>query len=154
MTPSRRIETTTDPGRPGSPRPPEGGSRAGRLTVAAGLTLLVINLLHAAVFVAHPWWGMWLAGPFDGESFPPEVLARFWALPGGFVVPGMLLALLLLRAGRRGTTVPHYVGIGLGGWAIVCTWVVGPSGFLLLLVPAVLLLIDAVRTPMAVDPAS
>lgn len=126
----------------------------GRLTVAAGLTLLVINLLHAAIFVAHPWWGMWFAGPIDGEPFPTEALVRFWALPGGFVVPGVLLALLLLRAGRRGTTVPRYVGIGLGGWAIVCAWFVGPSGFLLLLVPAVLLLVDALRAPAAVDRAS
>ncbi|UNK69860.1 hypothetical protein [Microbacterium sp. H1-D42] len=114
---------------------------ADRLTVGAAVTLLVISVLHTAAFAFHQWWGPWLAGPLRTEQLPMEAVAQFWGLPGGFVVPGVLLALLILQTGRRGHTMPAYVGVILGAWALTCVWIVGPSGFLLLLVPAVLLLV-------------
>ncbi|WP_210415457.1 hypothetical protein [Agromyces laixinhei] len=120
-------------------------TRADRLTVAAAISLLLISALHTAAFALHPWWGAWVAGPFRTEQLPLDAAVQFWGLPGGFVVPGVLLALLILRAGRNGRTVPVYVGAVLGVWALSCVWVVGPSGFLLLLVPAVLLLSASIR---------
>lgn len=120
--------------------------RSDRLTVSASIVLLVISALHAAVFSLHPWWGAWLAGPFRTTQPPVDAAVQFWGLPGGFVVPGILLALLILRTGRRGGTVPLYVAITLAAWALVCIWMVGPSGFVLLLVPAVLLLVASLRS--------
>ena len=119
---------------------------ADRLTVAAGVSLLVICVLHTAFFAAHPWWGDWLAGPFRITQPPIEASVQFWALPGGLVVPGVLLALLILGAGRRGKTMPAYVGATLGLWALACVWMVGPSGFVTVLVPAVLLVIARSRS--------
>jgi len=119
--------------------------RPDRLTVAAGIALLVIFVLHTAVFALHPWWTEWLAGPFRTVEPPLDAAVQFWALPGGFVVPGILLALFILRAGRQGETVPLYVPIALGTWALACVWIIGPSGFLLALVPTTLLLIADVR---------
>ncbi|MFD5215611.1 DUF6463 family protein [Microbacterium sp. NPDC058345] len=122
-----------------------GHAEPDRYTVAAAIALLVISVLHTAVFALHPWWGPWLAGPFRTAQPPLDATVQFWGLPGGFVVPGVLLALLLWRTGRRGETVPTYVGVVLGAWAILCVWIVGPSGFLLLLVPAGLLIAANIR---------
>ncbi|MCH1881889.1 hypothetical protein [Agrococcus sp. ARC_14] len=123
--------------------------RTSRLTVAAGVALLVIMALHSAVFAPHEWWDAWLAGPFRAGQPPLEATVLFWALPGGFVVPGALLGLLLVREGRRGGTMPLWVPIVLGAWAIGCVWIVGPSGFLTLSVPVVLLLIAGARAARA-----
>lgn len=119
--------------------------RTDRPTAAAAISLLVICGLHTVAFALHSWWGPWLAGPFRAGELPLDAVVQFWGLPGGFVVPGVLLALLILRAGRRGRTVPAYVGAVLGGWALLCVWMVGPSGFALVLIPAVLLLIASAR---------
>lgn len=134
------------------PHPPAAtgaAPRRDRLTIAAGVSLLIIVVLHTAVFAPHPWWAAWLAGPFRTESLPPEAVAQFWGLPGGFVIPGALLGLLIVRAGRRGAAVPGSVGWVMGLWALACVWIVGPSGFLLLLVPAALLILAAVRARRA-----
>jgi hypothetical protein len=117
-----------------------------RLTVAAAISLLVITLLHTLVFSMHQWWMAWLAGPFRADQLPTDAVVYFWGLPGGFVVPGVLLALVLLKTGQSGNTAPTHVGVILGLWALVCVWMVGPSGFLLLLVPSLLLLIAARRS--------
>jgi hypothetical protein len=135
MTHTSSSDRSVEPHRDVSPVPPN------RLTVSAAIALLTISALHTAVFAFHSWWGDWLAGPFRTTQLPMDAVVQFWGLPGGFVVPGVLLALLILRAGRRGDTLPLYVAMILGAWALLCVWMVGPSGFLLLLIPAALLFI-------------
>ncbi|MDQ0643344.1 hypothetical protein [Microbacterium murale] len=125
--------------------------RPDRLTISAAIALLTISALHTVAFALHPWWGAWMAGPFRTTQLPMEAAVQFWGLPGGFVVPGVLLALLILRAGRRGDTVPLYVALILGIWAVLCVWMVGPSGFVMLLVPAVLLLIASLRSRRGIE---
>lgn len=115
-------------------------ARPDRLTTAAGWSLLTIAALHTLVFAFHPYWDDWFAGPTRTGALPLEAVVQFWGLPGGFVVPGILLALLTVRLGRRGETLPAYAGWGLGLWAASCLWIVGPSGFLLVLVPSALLI--------------
>lgn len=119
--------------------------RPDRLTLTAGISILVIAAGHTLVFAFHRWWGPWLAGPFRAEQLPLEAAVQFWALPGGLVVPGVLLGLLMIDAGRRGTTLPRFVGATLIVWALACVWMVGPSGFLTLLVPGALLVAAGFR---------
>lgn len=131
---------------PASPRPSSGrGGHPNRLTTAAGITILVIVALHTAFFAVHPWWGDWLAGPLRTHEPPMEASVQFWALPGGFVIPFALLGMLLIAWGRRGLPAPWYLGPALGLWALACVWTVGPSGFLFVLAPAVLLVVSAAR---------
>lgn len=127
------------------PRTGDPVRRADRLTVAAAVAMLLISALHTAVFAAHGWWDLWLAGPFRIQPMPIDSTLQFWALPGGFAIPTGLLALVVFETGRRGVTVPAYVGVTLAGWAIACVWIVGPSGFLLFAVPATLLMIASGR---------
>ena len=116
-----------------------------RLTTTAGWSLIAIAALHTLVFAFHPYWDDWFAGPMRTGTLPLDAVVQFWGLPGGFVVPGVLLGLLMVRLGRRGETLPTYAGVVLGVWAVACIWIVGPSGFLLVLVPAVLLILAGAR---------
>lgn len=119
---------------------PSSRQRPDRLTIAAGWSTLAIAILHTIVFTFHPHWGAWLAGLTRTGDLPDEAITLFWALPGGFVVPLAVLGLLMIGAGRRGRAMPRYVGWMLLSWILFCFWIIGPSGFLLGLVPSVLLL--------------
>lgn len=112
--------------------------RHDRLTTAAGWSLLAICALHTLAFSLHPYCADWLAGPLRTTEASLDEAAQFWALPGGFVLPGVLLALLLIRLGRQGGRAPAAFGPVLGLWALGCVWILGPSGFLFVLVPAAL----------------
>ena len=138
-----RTSTPTAPATTPPTTPPT--ARPERLTILAGWLLLAICLLHTLVFAVHPYWADWLAGPLREGAFTADEAAQFWGLAGGFVVPGALLALLVVRTGREGRTLPPAVGPILALWAAACLWIVGPSGFLLVLVPAALLITASLR---------
>ena len=134
---------------PGAPEPRPASRGCDLLTVAAGWAMVATCLLHTLVFSIHPYWGDWLAGPLRGSSVSMAEAARFWGLPGGLVVPGAILGLLIIRQGGRGQRLPAYVGRVLALWAAACLWMIGPSGFVLVLVPAALLIIAGRRRPKA-----
>lgn len=104
-----------------------------------------IGGLHTALFAveSRSEWGGWLSGELRGADpdTHAETVRLFWALPGGFAVPLILLGLLLSRMARTGQEVPRYVGWVLAGWVVLAGWILGPSGFPLGLVPAVLLIL-------------
>lgn len=136
---ARPMNTTTDtPALRTRPRPD-------RLTTAAGWSLLAICALHTLAFSLHPYWVDWLAGPLRTTEATLDEAAQFWGLPGGFVLPGILLAVLLIRLGQQGGRAPAAFGPVLGLWALACVWILGPSGFLLVLVPAALLVLARLK---------
>lgn len=137
----------TEPSVGGHGAPAPAQARPGnRWTVAGGVALLTICVLHTLVFAAHPYWAEWLAGPTREAPLAVEPMLLFWALPGGLVVPGAALALLLIGLGRRGEAVPLWLPVTLLAWAGCCVWMVGgPTGFMMVTVPAVLLLIGRAR---------
>ncbi|MBM0240213.1 hypothetical protein JNW88_29525 [Micromonospora sp. ATA32] len=113
-----------------------------RLTVGAGWSTVAIGVLHTAVFLPNPYWGEWFAGGLRSGESSDASLSMFWALPGSFVVPLVLLGLLVARLGQRGERAPAYVGWLLGGWVAGCVLLIGPSGFLLGFIPAGLLIAE------------
>ena len=115
------------------------------MTRWAGWMMVGIGVLHTAVFVPHPHWASWLAGDLRTGAAGHDSVATFWALPGGFAVVLVVLGLLVVRFGRNGETVPGHVGYATGGWALLCVLLIGPSGFLLGLVPAALLIVVDLR---------
>lgn len=133
-------------GSPPSRAPDAATMRANRWTVSGGVALLTICALHTLVFAAHPYWADWLAGPTRGGPLSTEPMLLFWALPGGLAVPGAMLGLLLIGLGRRGESVALWLPITLLAWAGLCVWITGgPTGFMMLTVPAVLLIIGRLR---------
>lgn len=122
-----------------------GNTRTRTLTLWAGRSAVSIGALHTALFAVKSWshWGGWLSGELRGADpdTHAETVRLFWALPGGFSVPLILLGLLLSRMARTGQQVPRYVGWTLAGWVVLAGWILGLSGFPLGLVPAVLLVL-------------
>ncbi|MFJ7271110.1 DUF6463 family protein [Streptomyces sp. NPDC099050] len=129
-----------------------GGTRARTLNTWAGRSMTAIGTAHIVLFSVSTWsrWGDWLGGELRGADItdPAIVASRadFWALPGSLAVPLILLGLLVTRMARAGQGIPRYAGWILGAWVLVSAWILGPSGFVLGLVPAVLLIL-AQRTP-------
>lgn len=91
-----------------------------------------IGGLHTALFAveSRSEWAGWLSGELRGADpdTHAETVRLFWALPGGFAVPLILLGLLLSRMARTGQEVPRYVGWVLAGWVVLAGWILGPSG--------------------------
>lgn len=116
---------------------------------AAGIVLIVIAGLHLVVMAPHPHWASWLAGGLWAGAGSPESTSSFWAMPGSFAVPLVLLGVLVLRQARRGG-VPAFLGWTLLGWFLVCVLLMSPvSGFTLGLLPSVLLVIGTLRASSA-----
>ncbi|MFD7260522.1 DUF6463 family protein [Streptomyces sp. NPDC059874] len=142
------IGTTSTVITPPSAAAAAGEARARTLTIWAGRSTVVIGVVHIAVFLVQTWssWGDWLTGRLHGPTAiedPANLdsLRLFWALPGSFAVPLVLLGLLFIRMARTGQEVPRYLGWTLAAWVILCGWILEPSGFLLGLVPTALLLL-------------
>ena len=102
--------------------------------------MILIAVLHTAVFVPLAPWPSWLAGDLRGPAADSASVATFWALPGGFVVVLALLGLLVARAGRQGQRMPAYVGWVILAWGAMAVSLIGPSGFLFTVIPAGLLI--------------
>ncbi|WP_152365225.1 hypothetical protein [Microlunatus speluncae] len=118
------------------------GSRsAERLTIAAGVALVVIAALHLIMMSLHGGWAGWLAGGLRGAPPGDPEVGAFWAGIGGFAVPVALLGGMIIRTARRGLRCSPVLGYGLLGWAGCCVYLLGPSGFLTFGVPAALLII-------------
>ncbi len=117
---------------------------AARLTTLAGWSMVAIALLHTAVFIPQIPWGEWLDGGLRAAEPDMESVALFWALPGGIVVPALLLGMFIVRFGGEGRRVGLAVTAALTAWALGCLWLVGPSGFMFVLVTSGLLTAAAV----------
>lgn len=126
------------------PRTGRSTPAAARLTRLAGWSLIVIAVLHVAVFVPQVPWGEWVDGGLRAADPDPESVAVFWALPGGIVLPAVLTGWLMLRSGRLGRRVPLAFAFVLIGWVVFCVWLIGPSGFLAVLATAGLVIAAAI----------
>ncbi|THV30008.1 hypothetical protein [Glycomyces paridis] len=117
---------------------------AARLTVIAGWAVVAIGLLHIAAIAPSAAWADWFDGSLRvlGEDW--ESIATFWALPGGLAVPVILLGLLMIRFGRQRQAIGLWFPVALLAWVSFCVWLIGPSGFMLVSVPVVLLVVAAV----------
>ncbi|WP_051177868.1 DUF6463 family protein [Nocardia concava] len=113
-------------------------------TIWAGRSIIAIGVLHTAYFlpVTKPSWSDWFSGSLSrGGDRPSDAqsLADFWALPGSFVVPLIALGALIIKSGREDREIPRSVGISLGIWSAANFALLFPSGFVLGLIPAGLL---------------
>jgi hypothetical protein len=133
------------------------------LTIWAARLMMTIAIAHVVIFtiLTHRYWVGWFAGDlrttrYIGREMPHEVLASvagFWQLPGSFVVPMTVLAMLISRLARTGRALPGYVGWVFGAWVVVASLVLEPSGFPLGLIPAGMLILAHRRNTAAVHAA-
>jgi hypothetical protein len=120
-------------------------SLARTLTAWAGRLIVGIATLHIVFFVVVSWdylpgWvtgDLWVIEPFDAPISQSQ--AHFWALPGSFAVPLLVLGAVIVRSAREDRALPAYVTWTITAWIVTCALVLEPSGFALGLVPAGLL---------------
>ena len=127
---------------------------AARLTGIAGWSLIAIAALHTAVFVPQAHWGDWIDGSLRTATPDMESVAVFWALLGGFPVPGALAGLLMIRTARRQERVGLAVALMLFTWASGCIWLAGPSGFMFFYVTVGLLVAAAIADRRTTEDAT
>lgn len=113
----------------------------------AGWILIAICLLHFVFWtiMTLPNWGNWATGALwkgDPQTLSDFALNfEFWALPGSFMVPLLFLAMLIVHASRIKVRLPFYIGWGILLWVLVCSYILEPSGFPLLIIPSGLLIL-------------
>ncbi|MFD7626969.1 hypothetical protein ACFV7Q_13210 [Streptomyces sp. NPDC059851] len=126
---------------PGRTRTAHGGKRLVRWAsgILIGLGVGHLSLLAFAAREDIAGWadrGVWAAVPLaltDGAADPTvESLQNgvtFWAGPGSFAVPLVLLGCLMWHLAGRGVAVPAGIGWGLAAWCTVGGVLLVPSPY-------------------------
>ncbi|WP_283135883.1 DUF6463 family protein [Rhizohabitans arisaemae] len=127
-----------------------------RLLRWAGGIMLALGIGHLALLALSTWedmtgWverGMWAAVPLlDGGAVPTvgslQNKAVFWAGPGGFAVPLILLGCLTWHLAGRGVAVPAGVGWGIAVWCLLGGVLLVPSPFFAGIVAGALVIVAA-----------
>ncbi|NUW46638.1 DUF6463 family protein [Nonomuraea rhodomycinica] len=106
---------------------------------ASGI-MVVLGLGHLSLVAMTAWtdvagWadrGVWAAVPLDlstGTAGSLRNALTFWAGPGSFAVPLVLLGCLTWRLAGRGVAVPAGIGWGLAAWCAVGGVLLVPSPY-------------------------
>lgn len=124
---------------------------------ASGI-MLVLGIGHLSLLALTAWedvtgWadrGIWAAVPLDladgGAVQTVESLQNkvtFWAGPGGFAVPLILLGCLIWHLAGRGVAVPAGIGWGIAAWCVVGGVLLVPSPFFAGTIAGVLIIVAA-----------
>ncbi|MGK8554620.1 DUF6463 family protein [Nocardia gipuzkoensis] len=132
-------------------------SRARLLRWASGI-MLVLGTGHLILLALAAWdeitgWvdlGVWAAVPLtltDGDAVPTveslQSKLTFWAGPGSFAVPLILLGVLIWHLAARGVAVPAGIGWGIAAWCALGGVLLVPSPFFVGIIPGVLIVLAA-----------
>ncbi|WP_328923693.1 DUF6463 family protein [Streptomyces sp. NBC_00190] len=136
----------------------ESGKRL--LRWASGIMLL-LGTGHLVLLTVFSWadvtgWvdrGVWAAVPLElagGNGADPTVESlqshvAFWAGPGSFAVPLILLGCLIRHLAGRGVAVPAGIGWGIAAWCFVGGVLLVPSPYFVGMISGALVILAARR---------
>ncbi|MGY1897046.1 DUF6463 family protein [Nocardia gipuzkoensis] len=118
---------------------------------ASGI-MLVLGTGHLLLLALASWeeitaWvdrGMWAAVPLERSGAETVESLRnkltFWAGPGSFAVPLILLGLLIRHLAGRGVAVPAWIGWGLAVWCLLGGILLVPSPYFVGVIAGVLVI--------------
>ncbi|WP_280243431.1 DUF6463 family protein [Nocardia abscessus] len=118
---------------------------------ASGL-MLVLGTGHLLLLALGAWeeitgWvdrGIWAAVPLElsGAATVESLQNKltFWAGPGSFAVPLMLLGLLIWHLADRGVAVPAWIGWGLAVWCLLGGILLVPSPYFVGVIAGILII--------------
>ncbi|MET7459720.1 DUF6463 family protein [Nonomuraea sp. NPDC005501] len=109
---------------------------------ASGI-MIALGAGHLSLLAMTAWqdvtgWadrGIWAAVPLDLSDGGVKTVASlqnavtFWAGPGGFAVPLILLGCLIWRLAGRGVAVPAWIGWSLAVWCVLGGVLLVPSPY-------------------------
>lgn len=126
---------------------------AGGIMITLGVGHLVVLARTAGEhFGAWVDRGMWAAVPFlDREAASFQDSVTFWAGPGGFAVPLVLLGCLVWRLAQRDGAVPAGIGWALATWCVLNGSLLGPSPFFAGIVPGALIVLAARKAAVSME---
>jgi hypothetical protein len=114
----------------------------GRLLRWAGAVLIALGAGHLSLLLLISWdgvadWarrGLWAAVPLSFDAGAQTTAAArdavvFWAGPGSFAVPLLLLGGLIWNLAGRGTPVPAWLGWALAAWCALGGVLLVPSPY-------------------------
>ncbi|MET9344593.1 hypothetical protein [Nonomuraea sp. NPDC003804] len=129
-----------------------------RLLRWASAIMLVLGTGHLFLLVLMAWqdvtgWvdrGLWAAVPLvlvEGGAVPTveslQSKVTFWAGPGGFAVPLIVLGCLTWHLAGRGVAVPAGIGWGIATWCVLGGVLLVPSPFFVGTVSGILIVVAA-----------
>ncbi|MBA9001730.1 DUF6463 family protein [Thermomonospora cellulosilytica] len=112
--------------------------------------LLLLTLLAQEDVTGWVDRGVWAAVPLalaDGDAGSPQNQLAFWAGPGSFAVPLILLGCLTWHLAGRGVAVPAGIGWGLAAWCFVGGVLLVPSPYFAGVVSGALIILAARKEP-------
>ncbi|MFG2757114.1 DUF6463 family protein [Streptomyces wuyuanensis] len=111
--------------------------------------LLLLTVMAREDVVGWVERGLWAAVPLaDGGTVSEESLRNeltFWAGPGSFAVPLVLLGCLMWHLAGRGVAVPAGIGWGLAAWCLAGGVLLVPSPYFVGVVAGVLVVLASRR---------
>lgn len=113
--------------------------------------LALLAVFSGADMAAWAERGLWAAVPLEvGGAEPAAAELRnevvFWAGPGSFSVPLVLLGALLWNLAGRGVAVPAWIGWALAAWCVVGGVLLVPSPYFLGAAAGLLVVLAARRS--------
>ncbi|MGW4472636.1 hypothetical protein [Nonomuraea sp. NPDC004354] len=129
-----------------------------RLLRWASAIMLVLGTGHLFLLALMAWqdvtgWvdrGLWAAVPLvlaEGGAVPTveslQSKVTFWAGPGGFAVPLIVLGCLTWHLAGRGVAVPAGIGWGIATWCLLGGVLLVPSPFFAGTVSGILIVVAA-----------
>lgn len=123
---------------------------ASGIMIALGLGHLSLLALTAWEYITG-WWdrGAWAAVPLLDNGIQTVASLQnkvtFWAGPGGFAVPLLLLGCLTWHLAGREVAVPAWIGWGVTAWCVLGGVLLVPSPFFAGAVAGVLIILAARR---------
>jgi hypothetical protein len=117
---------------------------------ASGI-MLVLGVGHLSLTALLGWedvagWvdrGIWAAVPLMGGDGGLQNKVTFWAGPGGFAVPLILLGCLTWHLAGRGVAVPGRLGWAIAVWCLVGGVLLVPSPFFAGIIAGALIILAA-----------
>jgi hypothetical protein len=122
-----------------------------RPAAVAGWLLIALAVLHLIVLLSRSGHvladfardGWWASVPGKPSEKGPGSQVVYWAGPGGFAIPQILVGWWVVWTARRRRRVPAFVAWGVLVWVLVSLPPLGPNPSWLMLVPTGLLLYAA-----------
>ena len=123
---------------------------SGIMVVLGAGHLALLSLMSGKVIAAWGQRGLWATVPLGPETAPTvdSLINKvvFWAGPGSFSAPLILLGALTWQLANRGVAVPAAIGWGLAGWCIVGGVLLVPSPFFVGAIAGILIVVASRKT--------
>lgn len=125
---------------------------AGRIFIFIGIGHTVLSLALIAPDHVASWFSGDLWQSDEGVIAMSPSMSAFWISVGGFGAPLLTLGFTVLWMDEHGIVPPAFIGWAVLAWTAVCTVILLPSPWIVVVAGAVLYLAGVRRANRTADP--